>query len=218
MAESGDQKLFWRAVKQAENRPTDGKIILSKNGKDLTDSEMAETFAEFFEIKVTRLAPNAGPYISNALLSDGEKIILKEDLLDSIKKLSPKQCAGHDQIPSKAVKAVAPHIVEQLLVFFNNICVHGIPDDWRLAVVRPLHKSGSKKDCTNYRPISNLCSLAKLYERCLLRKLDQIDGDTVGENQHGFRTSRSTTMAALSIQSIVADSLDIETNMYSCTQ
>lgn len=75
-------------------------------------------------------------------------------------------------------------------------------------MVRPLHKSGSKKDTSNYRPISNLCSLAKLYERCTLRKLDQIGEDTVGENQHGFRKSRSTTTAALSIQSIIAESMD----------
>lgn len=184
------------------------KIVLNQNGRDLSDVEMAETFAEFFENKVTKLAPNANPYVSDALLSKGHKILQREDLLDSIKKLSPKQCTGHDQIPSKVIKAVAPLVVDQLLDFFNNICVHGIPDGWRLAIVRPLHKSGSKKDCTNYRPISNLCSLAKLYERCLLRKLDQISEDTVGENQHGFRTSRSTTTATLSIQSIVADSLD----------
>lgn len=208
LAESGDPKLFWKAVRQAENKPSKNDIVLQKNGRDLTDDEMAEEFAGFFDSKVMRLAPDARPYKSETLESEGERIIVKEDVMESIKRLSPRLCAGHDGIPSKAVKAIAPFIIDQLLDFFNEICVKGIPRAWKLAMVRPLHKNGNKKDISNYRPISNLCSLAKLYERCILRKLDQIGDDTVGENQHGFRKSRSTTTAALSIQSIIADSMD----------
>jgi hypothetical protein len=64
----------------------------------------------------------------------------------------------------KALKLVAPFFINEIVELFNLICEEGIPDLWRIAVVRSLHKSGSKKDCKNYRPISNLCSMAKLYE------------------------------------------------------
>lgn len=61
-----------------------------------------------------KLAPDARPYKSGSLELEGERLILRVDVLDSIKRLSPKLCAGHDGIPSKAVKAVAPI---SLLVF-----------------------------------------------------------------------------------------------------
>jgi len=42
------------------------------------------------------------------------------------------------------------------------------PDIWRTARVVAVHKKGNKKDIANYRPVSNLCSLSKVYERCFL--------------------------------------------------
>jgi hypothetical protein len=41
-----------------------------------------------------------------------------------------------------------------------------------------------------------------------LYKLDELDLDTEGENQHGFRRNRSTTTAALTIQSLILNALD----------
>lgn len=108
-------------------------------------------------------------------------IITKKDLEQAIKKLSSKLCAGMDGLPSKAIKMVAPFIVDQLLDFFNKVCTNGIPTMWRVAIVRSLHKNGSKKDCSNFRLISNLCSLAKLYKRCILGKLDDIEADMQGK-------------------------------------
>lgn len=92
---------------------------------------------------------------------------------------------------------------------FNNILHTGnIPLVWKTAVVRPVHKKGDMSSITNYRPISNLSSLSKLFERVLLNLLNTLHPDLDGVNQHGFRSKHSTITAALAIQHELSTSLD----------
>jgi hypothetical protein len=93
------------------------------------------------------------------------------------------------------------------LALFNRILSEGkIHRIWKLAIVTPVHKKGPKDSVSNYRPVSDLCSLSKLFERCLLELIDcrQLEG----EHQHGFRSNRSTVTAMLEIESVIEDALD----------
>ncbi len=156
MVDSRDPKLFWKAVQESENSQRTSKIQVKKDGSKLTNAEAVEGFDTFFEAKVKRLSNNAGPFVSNLLNNPGARILNQEVVSDAIKALSPKMCMGFNEIPSKALKMVCPFILEETTTFLNDVCVSGIPESWRTAVVRPLHKSGSKRDVSNYRPISTL--------------------------------------------------------------
>jgi len=94
-----------------------------------------------------------------------------------------------------------------LLPIFNLLPQLGMPRRWRTAVINPLHKNGSKTKVTQYRPISNLDSLSKLYEKMIMERLNQFK-DIDGSFQHGFRANRSTTTAMLEIQDFISGSLD----------
>ena len=82
----------------------------------------------------------------------------------------------------------------------------------KIAKVKPLHKKGDKSDMTNYRPISNLCSASKVFENLILKRLEQIGEentiDLTGKEQHGFKKSRSTITAGLTLQTLIAKHLD----------
>lgn len=79
----------------------------------------------------------------------------------------------------------------------------------KVARVIPLHKKDSKLDINNYRPISNLSVFSKVYEKCLLSRLNQeLPTDAEGSHQHGFRRHHSTETALLTLQSYMAESLD----------
>jgi hypothetical protein len=72
-----------------------------------------------------------------------------------------------------------------------------------------LHKKRNKQDVSNYRPISNLCSVSKVFEKLEQKRLVKIsDIDITGEQQHGFKKNRSTTTAGLTIQSIISRRMD----------
>ncbi len=69
-----------------------------------------------------------------------------------------------------------------------------------------LFKNGNKKNINSYRPISNLCSASKIFERMMLKRLTDIEStknvDITGERQHG------TVIAPKEIQSQIARRID----------
>ncbi len=75
-----------------------------------------------------------------------------------------------------------------------------------------LHKNGSKQDVANYRTISNLCLVSKVFEKLIQKWLEQIaeenNVDITGEQQHGFKKNRSTITAGLTIQLIISREMD----------
>ena len=70
------------------------------------------------------------------------------------------------------------------------------PHRLKVARVVPIYKAGSKKNVNNYRPISVLPSLSKLFEKLLLSRLLSFL-DKHYSNQYGFRKKHSTTHALL---------------------
>ena len=62
----------------------------------------------------------------------------------------------------------------------------------------------------NYRPISNLCSASKIFEKLILLKLQKLEKqfniDLTGKPQHGFKPKHSTTTASLLLQTLLARS------------
>ena len=70
-----------------------------------------------------------------------------------------------------------------------------VPDQWKIAKIIPTHKKGAKDNIENYRPISNLCAISKIYEKLILGHLwelaDSENIDLTGENQHGFKETEA---------------------------
>jgi len=121
--------------------------------------------------------------------------------------LKSKMCAGIDGIPLKIIKDLGVNFPWIFLNLFNRVATDGMPDDWKMAVVTPLHKNGSKTKITQYRPISNLSSCSKLFEKVILSRINSL-GELDGRFQHGFKSNRSTVSAMLEVQDFVAGELD----------
>ena len=56
-------------------------------------------------------------------------------------------------------------------VFNRSLEVGEFPSDMKLANVRSVHKKGSQYDKGNYRPVSILPNLSKVFERCLQKQI-----------------------------------------------
>lgn len=67
-----------------------------------------------------------------------------------------------------------------------------LPNDWKKAIIIPLYKKGDKLDCNNYRGISLLNSVYKIFSKILLKRLEPIADRCIGEYQNGFRKGKST--------------------------
>ena len=87
-------------------------------------------------------------------------------------------------------------------VINSSIKQGAFPEQWKEAIVVPLLKKGDPKDPKNYRPVSCLPAASKVLEKVVcvqLTRYAEVHG-LLPNNQHGFRTQRSTMTALSSMQ------------------
>ncbi|KAL0809450.1 hypothetical protein ABMA28_011627 [Loxostege sticticalis] len=98
-----------------------------------------------------------------------------EEVIKIIDNLDINASTGLDGISTKAIKCIKNLIVEKLVHSVNKCFRLGVfPDSLKAAKVSPIYKSGSKTDPSNYRPISVLPVLSKIFERLLSLNLNLV--------------------------------------------
>ena len=90
-------------------------------------------------------------------------------LFNILKNVEVTKAAGIDQISGKFLKD-GTRILEKPISELCNLSMTlgSFPDAFKIAKVKPLFKKGSKTDPSNYRPISLLPLLSKVFERVVL--------------------------------------------------
>ena len=125
--------------------------------------------------------------------------------------------SGFDKINAKIFKLTYSAILDKLVYFINICLTHGkFPSMLKLAVIKPIFKSGDKRLMTNYRPISMLPYISKILEKvihCRLSEHLEIN-NILCPNQFGFRKGFSTYMPLLLLQDKVMKAF--ESNNISC--
>lgn len=77
---------------------------------------------------------------------------------------------------------------------FKKSLAEGVfPSLWKAALIVPVHKKGSKSDIKNYRPISILNTISKVFEKIVHSIIYSVIVNGIGPYQHGFIKRRSTT-------------------------
>ena len=110
------------------------------------------------------------------------------------------KATGIDKISNRILNMAAPVIYKNLTDLFNLSITSGVfSSDWKIAKVSPLFKSGDLSNANNYRPISVLPTIARVFERLIFDQLYTY----VNKNnflymyQSGFRPLHSTLTALL---------------------
>jgi hypothetical protein len=210
-ARSPNPNHFWAALNEKMGKFRDGTIELVIEGASVTDDQLlSDRFADFFIDKVNKLVPDKINSLSLVKPSNPIKISMKEIEL-AAKSLSNKKSFGIDGVPQNLLRDTIQLTIEPVHQIVNSFCMYGLPNHLKTARVIPLHKKASKMDISNYRPISNLSVFSKIYEKCLLSRLNDELADHEGDHQHGFRKNHSTETALLTLQSYMASALDNRT-------
>ena len=91
-------------------------------------------------------------------------------------------------------------------MFNKSLTIGYFPNIWKMSFVTPIHKSGDKHDVMNYRPISKLSIIPKIFEAIITKKLSSIISPYICKNQHGFRPKMSISTNLLLYQSKILNS------------
>ena len=123
-----------------------------------------------------------------------------QEVVNLVKGIDGGKATGLDNIPCKLLKIAADVVAPSLTCIFNQSLLTGIyPSDWKLAKVTAISKNGSKTDLNNYRPISVIPAVAKIFEKIIYDHLyNYINvNDLLTSCQSGFRSLHSTLTALL---------------------
>ena len=86
--------------------------------------------------------------------------------------LEERKATGLDNISSRPLRTVAPAISENLAsLLYACLSLGQFPSEWKCANIIPVPKSGDKHFAKNYRPVSVLPVLAKVFESIVHRQL-----------------------------------------------
>ena len=108
-------------------------------------------------------------------------------IIDSLK---PKTSTGVDSVSNKLLKFVKMAISDPLTIIINQMLRVGIfPDLLKISKVVPVYKKDDNTNLSNYRPISLLPSMSKIFEKVILEQLFTYleDNNFIHRHQYGFR-------------------------------
>ena len=116
------------------------------------------------------------------------------EIFNILRKLQVNKGAGIDGIRPKDLKENAEILCPVVANLINKIFTSNqIPDFMKKSIIRPIFKSGRKSDYNNYRPISILPVLEKVFEEVLVTRLTSYlaKNKIINQNQYGFQKGKS---------------------------
>ena len=129
---------------------------------------------------------------------------LMTEIEDAMKKLKNGKAPGLDNIPAEILKASGKNAIKaihSLCCKIWNTCEW--PTEWKEQEMIMLHKSGSVKECGNYRTIACISHTSKILLHIILNRPEMKIYFELAEEQAGFRAGRGTVDMLCAIQSLI---------------
>ena len=185
-------------------------VLRSEKGEITSQQEIADELGRFFSeiVGVTSESQEQSYSGNDPGLNGGCKVQFKfkeieeGDVLKVLKTLDPNKAYGADEIRSKLIRMVAPGICQSLTSLFNSSLRSGqVPEEWKAANITPVPKKGNNDEVSNFRPVSVLPVVGKVFERLVHNQLYSYlqEHKMLDSAQFGFRPGHSTQDALLSM-------------------
>ena len=169
-----DIKKFYWVIYNMTGKHSINLLPNSDNDKNLADN-----FASFFINKIRDIRDQLNEYPIYDPRADAKAISMPlskfsqmsaEDIMSIVRSMASKSCELN-VVPTTLFKVILPHIIDTLVKIINASLEQGLfVEKLKVAIVRPLLKKlGLDLIFKNYSPVSNLCFLSKVLEKCSLK-------------------------------------------------
>ena len=172
------------------------KIVhLDWNSVAQNRKEKAELFNTYFSTVVTDESHeqiDAPPFLE----AGGQKINFTEkEITKELEMLVVTKSRGADGIPPILLKKTAKTVSKSIKSLFNNIGrLHSVPGSWKHGLVSPIFKDGNKSEVKNYRPVTLLTVISKVFEKLFLKFFSEHLLNSITSCQFGFVPRRSVIL------------------------
>ncbi len=128
---------------------------------------------------------------------------------NEIVQLNAKKAAGPDDIPPKIIKDSIDVLTLPLTNLFNTSIDESLfPLNLKYANISPIYKKGDNTKKENYRPISILPSISKIFERLMFQQITSYVSNLLSPYLCGFRKGYNAQHALLRLKNMLNKSLD----------
>ena len=218
-----DIKKQWSTINEMLNKKRNKNKFpdyFKIDGQNISDDNViANSFNNFFTNIGTKLSSEIEMsntsfkhYLKNPSLQNFEFQLINEDTtLKIIDRLQPKDTCDADGLSTNILKMIKNEISEPMTLLINQALQTGIfPNNLKLAKVIPIYKKGDNSKLDNYRPISILPVISKIFERVIFNQIDDYfrSQKLYYGSQYGFRKKHSTELAALELIDRITLELD----------
>jgi hypothetical protein len=204
--------LFWKSIKNLNQKNT-GPTTLRWNS-DTVDNPLdsANLFSKYFysmynnsifpPVNISNI--NTIPY---ELPSNCHFTL--DDVQLALNSLKNTNSNSPDGISARLLFNCQDSIVYPLYLLFRLSLDEGIfPAAWKTCFVTPVLNSGDPSFVYNYRPISILPHISKIFESIIYSSIKRSLNHILMDEQHGFRSDKSTVTCSLSFTSYILKSFE----------
>ena len=191
------QKKLWQIMKEicasSKGKITPTSISLNIENKLCFDKQkVAEYFNDYFtsiaSSLVEKLPPCSGRFGDDPVIDFYQNQNVSHNTFDLVSvtvdqvssilnSIIASKATGLDDLPASFIKGGSSVIANPLTHIVNlSITIGTIPDDMKVARVVPLYNKKSKTNGENYRPISVLSIISKIFERVVFNQLNFFNG------------------------------------------
>lgn len=204
-----------KALKQLTEKRDWIPKMKSKSGKYLTQRPDINTLATNFFKNLYTNQCNIHPTdlegedtVPEIMLTEVEKAITSQ---------KKDKAPGSDNITNEYLIANKDIITPILTYIFEDVIESElIPEQWTSSTIILLHKKGSKDDINNYRPISLITNIYKVFAKVILNRISKVLDENQPREQAGFRSGYSTLDHIYVVKQILEKSREYNTTFYCC--
>ena len=135
------------------------------------------------------------------------------ELAMGLRRMANNKASGEDGIPAELLKQAGWTGELLLTKLFNTIlATECIPSAWRQGVIVSVYKADDPTDCSNYRGITILSAMDKLWSTLVAIRLESVVH--LHDHQYGFRSKRGTTNALFNLATLVRQRISNKQGLY----
>ena len=195
-----DSSKFWQSIRNVSNKCS-----------ERPDIPLVEWQMHFQRLLSRDSCPSMTAEKDTDVTNDELDFPIREDEVElAMAKLSSRKAPGIDEIPGDLLKLVGGQLTPFLTNLFNKLFEKQyFPQSWTQSIIIPLYKAGDKLDPQNYRGISLLSTVSKLFMSILTNRLRfwAEEENKFGFEQAAFRSDHSTidhifTLNAIAVKNV----------------